>query len=55
MIRTSAGVHISDFMYGEYSYAEMYFPEILWPDFDKQALCDAVVEYQRRQRRFGGR
>lgn len=55
MIRTSAEIRVSNFMLWQISYAEMYFPEILWPDFDKQALCDAVVEYQRRQRRFGGR
>jgi len=55
LIRTSAELRISNFMLWQASYAEMYFPETLWPDFDKQALCDAIVEYQRRKRRFGAR
>lgn len=55
LIRTSAEIRVSNFMLWQISYAEMYFPEILWPDFDKQALADAIVEYQRRGRRFGAR
>ncbi len=55
LIRTSGEMRISNFMLWQASYAEFLFPETLWPDFDKQCLCDAVVEYQRRTRRFGGR
>ncbi len=55
LIRTSAEIRVSNFMLWQISYAEMYFPETLWPDFDKQALCDAIYEYQQRQRRFGKR
>ena len=36
------------------AFAEFYFPGILWPDFDRHALVDAVVDYQSRERRFGG-
>jgi undecaprenyl diphosphate synthase len=35
------------------AYTEFYFTDILWPDFQQEDLCDAVLEYQRRQRRFG--
>ena len=55
LIRTSAEMRISNFMLWQVSYAEFQFPETLWPDFGKQALCDAIVAYQRRDRRFGGR
>jgi undecaprenyl diphosphate synthase len=55
LIRTSAELRISNFMLWQASYAEFEFPATLWPDFGKQALCDAVVEFQQRQRRFGGR
>ena len=55
LIRTSGELRVSNFMLWQISYAEMLFPETLWPDFGKEALCEAVLEYQRRQRRFGGR
>ena len=55
LIRTSGELRISNFMLWQISYAEILTPETLWPDFDKQCLCDAIVEFQKRSRRFGGR
>jgi undecaprenyl diphosphate synthase len=55
MIRTSGEMRISNFMLWQFSYAEFVVQEVLWPDFSKQHLFDAIVEYQRRQRRFGAR
>ena len=55
LIRTSGEMRISNFMLWQISYAEIVITDTLWPDFDKQAFCDALVEYQRRSRRFGGR
>ena len=53
VIRSSGEHRLSNFLLWKAAYAEFYFPGILWPDFDRQALVDAVVEYQRRERRFG--
>lgn len=53
MIRTSGEMRISNFLLWQISYAEMYFPKIYWPDFDRKALYDALEEYQKRSRRFG--
>ncbi len=55
LIRTSGEVRVSNFMLWQISYAEMLFPEVLWPDFDKAHLRAAIAEYQARKRRFGGR
>lgn len=55
LIRTSGEMRISNFMLWQLSYAEIVVTPVLWPDFRKQHLCDAVVEYQSRRRRFGGR
>lgn len=54
-IRTSNEYRISNFMLWEVSYGELYFTETLWPDFNREHLFDAIREFQRRQRRFGGR
>lgn len=54
IIRSSGEHRLSNFLLWQAAYAEFYFPGILWPDFDRQALVDAVVEYQARDRRFGG-
>ncbi len=54
VIRSSGEHRISNFLLWQSAYAEFYFPGILWPDFDRHALVDAVVEYQARERRFGG-
>jgi undecaprenyl diphosphate synthase len=53
MIRTSGEHRISNFMLWELAYAEFYFTEVLWPDFRKEDLYEAIVDYQNRERRFG--
>lgn len=54
VIRSSGEHRLSNFLLWQSAYAEFYFPGILWPDFDRHALVDAVVDYQARERRFGG-
>lgn len=54
VIRSSGEHRLSNFLLWQSAYAEFYFPGILWPDFDRHALVDAVIEYQARERRFGG-
>jgi undecaprenyl diphosphate synthase len=53
LIRTSGEMRISNFMLWQIAYAELYFSEVLWPDFDRAALHVALQEFGRRQRRFG--
>lgn len=53
IIRSSGEHRLSNFLLWQSAYAEFYFPGILWPDFDRHALVDAVVDYQGRDRRFG--
>ena len=53
LIRTSGEQRISNFLLWQIAYAELYFTKVLWPDFTQQHLCDAVIEYQNRERRFG--
>ena len=53
IIRSSGEHRLSNFLLWQAAYAEFYFPGILWPDFDRHDLVDAVVEYQSRERRFG--
>jgi undecaprenyl diphosphate synthase len=54
VIRSSGEHRISNFLLWQSAYAEFYFPGILWPDFDRHGLLDAVIDYQQRERRFGG-
>jgi undecaprenyl diphosphate synthase len=54
LIRTSGEMRISNFMLWQLSYAELYFCEKFWPDFNSDDLEAAVMEYQKRERRFGG-
>ena len=54
LIRTGGEQRLSDFLLWESAYAELYFTEVAWPDFDGAALARAVAEFGRRQRRFGG-
>lgn len=53
MIRTSGERRISNYLLWQAAYAELVFTEELWPDFDRTSLAKAVLEYQRRDRRFG--
>jgi len=53
IIRTSGEQRISNFLLWQGAYAELYFTEVLWPDFDEKELLLALVDYQGRQRRFG--
>ena len=53
MIRTSGEQRISNFLLWQMAYAELYFTDILWPDFRQEHFYDAVIEYQNRERRFG--
>ena len=53
LIRTGGEQRLSDFLLWECAYAELYFTECLWPDFDQQGLSSALEEYARRERRFG--
>lgn len=53
LIRTSGEQRISNFLLWQIAYAELYFTETLWPDFNKQNLYEAIIEYQKRERRFG--
>ncbi|MCF8221568.1 MAG: isoprenyl transferase [Bacteroidales bacterium] len=53
LIRTSGEVRISNFLLWQIAYCELYFTETLWPDFGKEELYKALVEYQKRERRFG--
>ena len=53
LIRTSGEVRISNFLLWQIAYAELYFTEELWPDFDETSLHNAITDYQLRERRFG--
>ncbi len=53
LIRTSGEERISNFLLWQIAYAELYFTKILWPDFRREHLYDALVNYQSRERRFG--
>ena len=53
LIRTSSELRISNFLLWQISYAELYFPKVLWPDFKRPYLEEAISEYQNRARRFG--
>lgn len=54
LIRTSGEMRLSNFLLWQLSYTELYFPKKYWPDFGKEELEKAIMEYQRRERRFGG-
>ncbi len=54
VIRTSGEVRLSNFLMWQAAYAELVFMPCFWPDFDKTSLIEAVSEYERRDRRFGG-
>ena len=53
LIRTSGEYRLSNFMLWQLAYTELYVSQVLWPDFDRESLFEAVLDYQRRERRFG--
>ena len=53
LIRTSGEYRISNFLLWQIAYTELYFTDILWPDFRKKDFFDAIVDFQKRERRFG--
>ncbi len=54
LIRTSGELRLSNFLLWQLAYAEFVFVDVFWPDFTKEVFEEAVAEYQRRSRRFGG-
>jgi undecaprenyl diphosphate synthase len=54
MVRTSGEYRISNFLLWQIAYSELVFTDVLWPDFRREHLYDAIAEFQRRERRFGG-
>ncbi|HPF05188.1 MAG TPA: isoprenyl transferase [Spirochaetota bacterium] len=54
LIRTSGEYRISNFLLWQLAYAELYFTDVLWPDFGPEDLQKAVTEFQKRERRYGG-
>jgi len=55
LIRTSGEMRLSNFLLWQLSYSEIYITEVLWPDFTPNNLLEAVIEYQKRERRLGGK
>ena len=53
LIRTSGEQRLSNFLLWQLAYTELYITPVLWPDFNRRTLFDAILEYQRRDRRFG--
>ena len=53
MIRTSGELRISNFLLWELAYSELYFTTVLWPDYRKEHLYEAILDFQSRERRFG--
>ena len=53
LIRTSGEKRLSNFLLWQMAYSEMYFTDVLWPDFDREAFKEAILSYQNRERRFG--
>jgi undecaprenyl diphosphate synthase len=53
MIRTSGEHRISNFLLYQLAYAELFFTPVLWPDFRKENLYEAILDFQTRERRFG--
>jgi undecaprenyl diphosphate synthase len=54
LIRTSGEMRISNFLLWQIAYAEIWVTDVLWPDFRKQHLYEAIIDYQKRERRYGG-
>ncbi len=54
LIRTSGELRLSNFLLWQTAYTELFFTEVFWPDFDEAELCRAIIDFARRERRFGG-
>ena len=54
LVRTSGEFRISNYLLWELAYSELYFTDVLWPDFRREHLFEAIADYQKRDRRFGG-
>jgi undecaprenyl diphosphate synthase len=54
LIRTSGEMRVSNFLLWQIAYAEIYVTETLWPDFSREKLLEALVDFQKRERRYGG-
>ena len=54
LIRSGGEKRLSDFLLWESAYAELYFTDCMWPDFDGAELAAALADFRRRERRFGG-
>jgi undecaprenyl diphosphate synthase len=54
LIRTSGEMRVSNFLLWQIAYAEIYVTETLWPDFNRARLLEALLEFQKRERRYGG-
>lgn len=53
LIRTGGDVRISNFMLWQAAYSELYFTDVFWPDFDEENLYEAILDFQKKERRFG--
>ena len=53
LIRTGGEFRISNYLLWQIAYSELYFSQKYWPDFSKEDLCDAILQFQSRERRFG--
>ena len=54
IIRPSGEQRISNFLLWQCAYSEFWYSNINWPDFTEENLCEAIIDYQKRNRRFGG-
>ncbi len=54
LIRTSGEQRLSNFLLWQLAYTEFWFTDVLWPDFDEQLFAEAILDYQKRKRRYGG-
>lgn len=54
LIRTSGEIRLSNFLIWQSAYSEFWFTDVLWPDFKKENMIEAISDYQKRKRRFGG-
>ena len=53
LIRTAGDIRVSNYLLWQIAYSELYFTPVLWPDFSQDDFLEAIIEYQRRERRYG--